>query len=57
MRSFKHQCPNPKCRTLLSIPDKMRGHYARCANCGQSFFVPLLLRISNKTDARVRKAG
>jgi len=57
MQCFEHRCPNPKCRALLSIPEEMRGHSARCAKCKQSFFVPFLLGHSNKSSSRLRKAG
>jgi len=57
MRLFKHRCPNPKCRALLAIPEKVRGQYVRCASCGQFFFVPLLLRATTGGHGPVRKAG
>ena len=57
MQCFEHRCPNPKCRALLSIPEEMRGHSARCAKCRQSFFVPFILGHSNKSSSRLRKAG
>ena len=57
MRSFKYRCPNPDCRAILSIPEKTRGHTARCAKCDQSFFVPFVLQHPNQTKPPLRKAG
>jgi len=57
MRCFKHRCPNPDCRALLSIPDETRGHSARCAKCEHSFFVPFLLQPHGKDQPPLRKAG
>ena len=57
MQCFEHRCPNPDCRAVLSIPETMRGHNARCAKCNQSFFVPYILRPATKKKYRLRKAG
>jgi hypothetical protein len=57
MQCFKHRCPNPKCRALLSIPEETRGHSARCAKCEQSFFVPFILESAGKNRPHLRKAG
>jgi len=33
-------CPRLRCRTLLRVPDDVRGKRVRCAQCGLAFFVP-----------------
>ena len=33
-------CPNLKCRSLLRIPEEMRGQKVRCGLCGSNFQVP-----------------
>lgn len=57
MRSPIHRCPNPSCRAILEIPEKLRGKHARCAKCGHSFFVPIMLQLPPGRSSRIRKAG
>ena len=33
-------CPNLRCRTVLSVPDGVRGKKVRCSQCGIAFLVP-----------------
>jgi uncharacterized paraquat-inducible protein A len=33
-------CPNLKCRSILQVPEAMRGKKARCIRCGKQFVVP-----------------
>ena len=33
-------CPRLQCRTVLTVPDDVRGQYVRCGECGASFSVP-----------------
>lgn len=33
-------CPNLQCRTVLSVPDKVRGKKVRCSQCNTAFIVP-----------------
>lgn len=33
-------CPNLKCRTILQVPDGVRGKKVRCGKCGNNFMVP-----------------
>jgi len=33
-------CPNLICRSVLQVPDTMRGQKVRCARCGRNFRVP-----------------
>jgi len=57
MRPLTYRCPNPKCRTMLVIPESMRGQTVRCADCGHSFVVPILLRVEGRKPGNYRKAG
>ena len=57
MRSARYRCPNPKCRAILRIPEKLIGKHARCASCGEAFIVPHMLRSAQVTERRFRKAG
>lgn len=34
-------CPNLKCRSILQVPDTVRGKKVRCSRCGKHFVVPL----------------
>jgi len=33
-------CPSLKCRSILQVPDGVRGKKVRCGNCGTTFIVP-----------------
>lgn len=33
-------CPRLTCRTILRVPDEVRGKRVRCAECGIAFMVP-----------------
>lgn len=33
-------CPNLRCRSLLRVPDAVRGKKVRCGKCGKDFLVP-----------------
>lgn len=33
-------CPNLRCRSLLQVPEKIRGSKVRCGRCGKNFIVP-----------------
>jgi len=33
-------CPNLKCRTILQVPDSVRGKKVRCGKCGKNLLVP-----------------
>ena len=57
VRSFKQRCPNPDCRATLSVPENMRGHNVRCAKCGHSFFVSIVLKRTIRYIKPRRKAG
>ena len=33
-------CPNLRCRSVLQVPDNVRGQTVRCGKCGKNFIVP-----------------
>jgi hypothetical protein len=33
-------CPHLRCRSLLQVPDNVRGKKVRCSRCGKNFIVP-----------------
>jgi len=33
-------CPNLRCRSVLQVPDNVRGQKVRCGQCGKNFIVP-----------------
>lgn len=33
-------CPNLRCRSILQVPDNVRGKKVRCGKCGKNFLVP-----------------
>jgi hypothetical protein len=33
-------CPNLKCRKVLRVPEKCRGHHVKCHYCTMTFIVP-----------------
>ena len=33
-------CPNLRCRSVLQVPDEVRGQKVRCGKCGKNFIVP-----------------
>jgi hypothetical protein len=33
-------CPNLRCRSVLQVPDSVRGRPVRCSRCGRNFIVP-----------------
>jgi predicted Zn finger-like uncharacterized protein len=38
--SVNVMCPNLACRSLLRVPDNVRGKRIRCGECGTVFTVP-----------------
>lgn len=34
------QCPRLNCRTVLQVPETVRGKRVRCGECGVTFIVP-----------------
>lgn len=34
------QCPRLSCRTVLQVPETVRGKRVRCGECGVAFIVP-----------------
>jgi len=41
-------CPNLTCRSVLRVPQSLRGKKIRCGKCGKCFLVPK----SSSADAR-----
>jgi hypothetical protein len=33
-------CPHLRCRSLLQVPENVRGKKVRCSRCGKNFIVP-----------------
>lgn len=33
-------CPNLRCRSLLQVPESVRGQKVRCGKCGRNLLVP-----------------
>ncbi len=33
-------CPNLRCRSVLQVPEQIRGRTVRCGCCGKNFIVP-----------------
>ena len=33
-------CPNLPCRSMLQVPEGVRGRKVRCGRCGKNFIVP-----------------
>lgn len=33
-------CPKLTCRSILRVPDEVRGQRVRCSSCGLAFYVP-----------------
>lgn len=33
-------CPKLTCRSVLRVPDNVRGKRVRCSECGLAFYVP-----------------
>ncbi len=33
-------CPNLRCRSVLQVPEQVRGQKVRCGKCGKNFIVP-----------------
>lgn len=33
-------CPNLLCRSILQVPETVRGRKVRCGKCGKDFLVP-----------------
>jgi len=46
MGSYKHRCPNSKCRKNLVIPSNMQGKEVRCAGCKELFVAPVRFDLS-----------
>jgi len=60
MRTFEIQCPNPKCRAVLVVPEHFRGLCVRCSQCRERFVVPVHPRVFTEAfglHRRRRKAG
>ncbi len=49
------QCPNLTCRSILQIPDKVRGKRIRCGKCGSCFIVPAGSQPRATGDAKAPK--
>ncbi len=47
MGSYKHRCPNPKCRKNLMIPSEMQGKEVRCAGCEELFVAPVRFDVAD----------
>jgi len=56
--SVNIMCPNLACRSLLRVPDNVRGKRIRCGECGTVFTVPEQSRGAQptKTTAKPAKA-
>ena len=44
-------CPNLKCRTILQVPDGVRGKKVRCGKCGKNFLVPAATKTKRAAPA------
>jgi len=44
-------CPNLKCRTILQVPDGVRGKKVRCSKCGKNFLVPAATQTKRAASA------
>ncbi|HSW47385.1 MAG TPA: hypothetical protein VLM89_17615 [Phycisphaerae bacterium] len=49
-------CPNLKCRTILQVPDIVRGKKVRCGRCGRTFVVPTSTSNTKKDGAKQEAA-
>ena len=45
-------CPNLRCRTVLTVPDGVRGKKVRCGQCGTAFLIP---KQGTKSEAKKPK--
>jgi hypothetical protein len=45
-------CPNLRCRTILTVPETVRGKKVRCSQCGIAFLVPAGGAASPKPDKK-----
>jgi hypothetical protein len=43
-------CPNLLCRSVLQVPDSVRGRKVRCGKCGKNFLVPVLDKPKQKSS-------
>lgn len=41
-------CPKLTCRSVLRVPDNVRGQRIRCGECGTAFIVPQLEKVDPK---------
>ena len=41
-------CPRLHCRTVLRVPDHVRGKRVRCGVCGTTFMVPEVVKAAPK---------
>ena len=51
MNSIRLQCPNDKCRTVLSVSARLAGRKVRCSCCGRTFKLP---NVTSRSRARRR---
>jgi hypothetical protein len=40
-------CPNLRCRSVLQVPETVRGKKVRCGHCGTHFVVPARQAVTN----------
>ncbi len=48
-------CPNLLCRSILQVPDSVRGRKVRCGKCGKDFLVPAVDKPKPKPAAPAAK--
>ncbi len=51
MTSMRVQCPNPRCRTVLSVPIRYCGARVRCFCCRHVFRMPHVPRPQGRRRA------
>jgi len=49
MTTMRVQCPNPKCRTILSVSIRYCGWRVRCSCCRKVFRMPRVRRTQKRT--------
>lgn len=50
-------CPNLLCRSILQVPESVRGRRVRCGKCGKDFMVPAVDKKTVKKPPAEVKAG
>ncbi len=40
VKNIRIMCPNPGCRTIVVVPETLRGTTVKCSNCGLLFRIP-----------------